>query len=131
MSTTQIPDTVEGMFSAIHEQHMELTEAVKNKELAEVHHHAFAIRDLTKPLPAKATAKQKKQVEATVRSIARLAVALHESGDAGEQTKAVGNLKNTQAVAWAVQCPTGGRQAFPPMAFRCLFQDAQSQDGET
>lgn len=89
----KIPDTVEGIFKAIHEQHTELAEVVKNKKLAEVHHHAFAIRDLTKPLPGKAAATQKKRVEATVRKIARLAADLDESGDANDQPKTEANLR--------------------------------------
>ncbi len=58
---TKIPDTVEGIFKAIHEHHMELAGVVKNKKLAEVHHHAFAIRDLANALPAKAAADKKKE----------------------------------------------------------------------
>ena len=46
-------DTVEGIMKQIHEKHGELATVVKNKQLADVHHHAFAIRDLVNALPDK------------------------------------------------------------------------------
>ena len=70
----KIPDTVEGIFKEIHKHHGELAAVVKNKKLADVHHHAFAIRDLAKALPDKAAADKKKQVEGTVKNISKLAV---------------------------------------------------------
>ena len=64
-----IPATVEGIWKAIHEEHMKLAETGQKKKLADVHHHAFAIRDLAKALPAKAAADKKKQVEGAVKNI--------------------------------------------------------------
>ena len=89
----KIPDTTEGIFKAIHEHHMELATTVKNKKLEDVHIQAFAIRDLANALPAKATADKKKQVEGTVKNIAKLAGDLDESGDAKDQAKTEANLK--------------------------------------
>ena len=89
----KIPDTTEGIFKAIHEEHMKLAATVKNKKLEDVHHHAFAIRDLANALSAKATADKKKQVEGTVKNIAKLAGDLDESGDAKDQAKTEANLK--------------------------------------
>ena len=92
-STIKIPETVEGIFKAIHEQHAHLAETVKNKKLADVHHIAFAIRDLANALPTKAAADKKTQVEGTVKNIAKLADDLDASGDANDQTKTEANLK--------------------------------------
>ena len=89
----KIPATVEGIFKEIHEHHGELAAVVKNKKLADVHHHAFAIRDLAKALPAKAEADKKKQVEGTVKNISKLADDLDKSGDDGDQAKTEANLK--------------------------------------
>ena len=50
----KIPDTVDGILKEIHKHRQELADTVKAKKLADVHHHAFAIRDLAKALPAKA-----------------------------------------------------------------------------
>lgn len=89
----KIPDTAEGIFKAIHEHHLELGATVKSKKLADVHHHAFAIRDLANALPAKAAADKKAQAQGTVKNIAKLAGELDESGDANDQAKTETNLK--------------------------------------
>ena len=89
----KIPDTTEGTFKAIHEHHMELAAVVKSKKLADVHHHAFAIRDLANALPAKAAPDKKTRVEGTAKNIAKLADDLDESGDANDQAKTEANLK--------------------------------------
>jgi uncharacterized protein YcnI len=88
-----IPATVEGIFKAIHEQHVKLAETVKSKKLADVHHLAFAIRDFANVLPAKAAADKKAKVEDTVKDIAKLAEDLDKTGDAGNQTGTETNLK--------------------------------------
>jgi len=93
-----IPDTVEGIFTAVHEHHHHLAETVKNKKLADVHHHAFAIRDLAKALPAKAAADKKKQVEGAVKNISKLAEDLDKAGDDGKQAETEALLKKLDGV---------------------------------
>ena len=90
---TKVPDTAEGILKAIHEKHAELAKTVAAKKLADVHHIAFAIRDLSKALPAKAEADKKAKVEGTVKNIAKLAGDLDKSGDDGDQAKTEANLK--------------------------------------
>ena len=104
---TMIPDTVEAIFKAIHEHHMELTATVKGKKLAEVHHHAFAIRDLANALPAKAAADKKKAVEGTAKNITKLAGELDESGDAGDQAKTEANLKKMDGLLTVLDTQMG------------------------
>lgn len=94
----KIPDTAEGILKAIHGEHGELAETVKNKKLADVHHHAFAIRDLAKALPAKAVADKKKQVEGAVRNISKLADDLDKAGDDGKQAETEALLKKLDGV---------------------------------
>lgn len=94
----KIPDTVEGIFKAIQEHHHHLAETVKNKKLAEVHHHAFAVRDLANALPAKAPADKKTQVEGTVKNIAKLAEELDKTGDANNQAGTEANLKKLDGI---------------------------------
>ena len=103
----KIPDTVEGIFKGIHEHHGELAEVVKNKKLADVHHHAFAIRDLANALPAKAAADKKTQVEGTVKNIAKLAGDLDESGDANDQAKTEANLKKLDGLIKVLETQFG------------------------
>lgn len=103
----KIPDTVEGIFKAIHEQHTNLALVVKIKKLAEVHPRAFAIRDLANALPAKAAADKKKQVEGTARSIAMLAEDLDKTGDAGNQVGTEANLKKLDALVKTLETQFG------------------------
>jgi len=103
----KIPDTIQGIFDEIHEHYTELAEVVENKKLAEVHHLAFAIRDLTKALPAKASAEKKKRGEAAVRKVAVLAEDLDVSGDAGDQAKTEANLKKLDAVLKTLRAEFG------------------------
>ena len=93
----QVPDTVDGIIKEIHTHQQELADVVKAKKLAEVHHHAFAIRDLAKALPAKTNPDMKKMVENAVKKVSQLAEALDKSGDAGDQVATEANLKKFNA----------------------------------
>jgi uncharacterized protein YcnI len=108
-TSIKIPDTVDGIFKAIEDHHHKLAETVKNKKLADVHHIAFAIRDLAKALPAKAAADKKKQVEGTVNNLAKLADDLDESGDANEQGKTEANLKKLDGLLKVLETQFGKR----------------------
>ena len=92
-----IPDTVDGILKEIQKHQKELADTVKAKKLADVHHHAFAIRDLAKALPAKAHPDHKKMVENAVKKVSQLAEDLDKSGDAGNQAKTEANLKKMDA----------------------------------
>ncbi|MDQ6631053.1 MAG: hypothetical protein M3Y82_04755 [Verrucomicrobiota bacterium] len=93
----KIPDTVDGILKEIHEHHQKLDDTVTAKKLNDVHHHAFAIRDLAKALPAKAHPDHKKMVENAVKKVSQLAADLDKSGDAGDQAKTEANLKKMDA----------------------------------
>ncbi len=84
---------VEDALHAIHGKQSELAEVVANKKLADVHHLAFAIRDLAKPLAEKVSADRRTKVEGTINNIAKLADELDASGDAGDQAKTEANVK--------------------------------------
>ena len=93
----KIPATVDGILTAIHAEQKELADTVKAKKLGDVHHHAFAIRDLAKALPAKANSDHKKMVENAVKKVSQIAEDLDKSGDAGDQAKTEANLKQFDA----------------------------------
>ena len=93
----KVPDTAEGIWKEIHTHHQALTDTVKAKKLADVHQHAFAIRDLAKALPAKTHPDHKKMVENAVKRISQLAEDLDKSGDAGNQATTEANLKKFDA----------------------------------
>lgn len=128
----KIPDTVEGIFKEIHEHHMELADLVKNKKLAEVHHHAFAVRDLANALPAKAATDKKKQVEGTTKSIAGLAEDLDKSGDANDQAKTEAGLKKLDGLITALETQFGIKHNPGPtaaaMQYTCPMHPEVVQD---
>ena len=89
----KVPDTVDGILAEIHTRQKELADTVKAKKLSDVHHQAFAIRDLAKALPAKAHPDHKKMVENAVKRVSQIAEDLDKSGDTGDQAKTEANLK--------------------------------------
>ena len=93
----QVPDTVDGIIKEIHKHQQELADVVKAKKLDQVHHHAFAIRDLAKALPAKSGSDMKKMVENAVKKVSQIAEDLDKSGDAGDQAATEANLKKFEA----------------------------------
>lgn len=100
---TAVPDTADGIMAAIHKHHGELADVVKSKKLAEVHHHAFAIRDLANGLPAKVAADKKARVEGSVKNIAKLAEDLDKTGDDNNQAATEANLKKLDGVLKALE----------------------------
>ena len=97
-----IPATADGILQEIHKHHGELAETVKSKKLADVHHHAFAIRDLANALPAKVAADKKARVEGSAKNIAKLAEDLDKTGDANDQAGTEANLKKLDGVLMAL-----------------------------
>ena len=82
---TQIPATSTAIWQAIDQQTAALDQVIKGGKLEEVHHHAFAIRDLVSALPAKSTALtavQLYQVKEGGKYVATLASRLDGAGDA-------------------------------------------------
>ena len=126
----KIPDTVDGIFKAIHEHHMQLADVVKNKKLSDVHHHAFAIRDLANALPAKAASDKKKQVEGTTKSIATLAENLDKTGDAGDQPGTEANLKKLDGLVKNLETQFGikGSDHTAPVRYTCPMHPEVVQD---
>ena len=97
-SELTIPETADGIFAEINKHQSELAAVVKNNKLADVHHHAFAIRDLAKALVDKAAADKKQRVQGAVNNIAKLAEELDKAGDAGDKAKTEANSKKFDAV---------------------------------
>ncbi len=102
---TKIPATAEAIFKAIHEEHGELKKTIEAKKLADVHHHAFAIRDLAAALPAKAPADHKGHVESTAKNIGKLAESLDEAGDSNNQAACESGLKKMDALIKMIETP--------------------------
>lgn len=90
----QIPDNADGIWQAIDQQSAELKADIQSGSLKDVHHKAFAIRDLVAALPDRskalpADAQAKLQNEA--KFVATLADRLDATGDANDQTGSQAN----------------------------------------
>ena len=93
-----IPDTVPAIWTEINKHQGELTATIQAKKLADVHHHAYAIRDLVAALPAKAPADKKARVEGAAKNMAALAEKLDAAGDNNKQADAEAGLKQLDAL---------------------------------
>lgn len=83
---TEIPKTLPALWKEIVEHQHELRSVVVAKELEEVHHIAFKIRDYVAALPGKSKldADKKKSLKASVAYVDSLANELDEAGDGGD-----------------------------------------------
>ena len=82
---TAIPQTSEGIWQAVDAKAVELKTTIDAGALANVHHQAYAIRDLVAALPTHSTgltADQLSKVQADARFVATLAERLDAAGDA-------------------------------------------------
>ena len=89
-----IPATLEGLWQAIDKKSAELKKTIDSGSLDQVHHEAFAIRDLVAGLPAKSgalPAENMAKVKSSIKFVATLAERLDATGDAKD---AVGTKQN-------------------------------------
>ena len=93
-----IPDAVPAIWTEINKHQGELTAVVAAKKLAEVHHHAYAIRDLVAALPAKAAPDRKARVDGAAKNMAALAAKLDAAGDNNRQADTEAGLKQLDAL---------------------------------
>lgn len=91
--TTDVPETISAITAAIERQQIFLTKKVTDKNLADAHDHAFAIRDLAKSLIGKVSAAQKGDVEQAASKIAVLAGDIDRSAAAGAQKTTESNVR--------------------------------------
>ena len=80
-------------WQAIDREMQALAAVIERGDLAEVHHHAFAVRDLVRALPLRTPADQ-----ANVKYVDQLAVRLDRAGDAGDRPGCDSNLAKLKAV---------------------------------
>jgi hypothetical protein len=94
-----IPATTDAIWKAIDEQTTALDQTIKDMQLNEVHHHAFAIRDLVNGLlthPEKLSPDQLVQVKANAKFVDNLAQRLDASGDAKDKEATAENFIKLQ-----------------------------------
>ena len=91
---TAIPETADAIWQAIDQHSAELKTTIASGTLGEVHHHAFAIRDLVAALPSHSptlSTEDQVKLEGEVKFVTTLADRLDQTGDANDK---VGTQEN-------------------------------------
>ncbi len=109
----QIPATSAAILQAMEQQTAALTKAIQTGAYAEVHHRAFAIRDLVAALPARSgslPAGKLAQVKTNAGYVATLAQRLDATGDAKDKMGTESNFRKLQQLLGVI------RAAYPKAA---------------
>jgi hypothetical protein len=97
----KIPDTAAGILKEVKQHEEELSKTITDKKLDDVHHHAFAIRDLVNALPDKSKdlpADKLAKLKANAKFVTDLAKRLDELGDSKDQAGTEANFKKLQGI---------------------------------
>ena len=100
-AATPIPATSAAVWQSIDKEIERLATVIQTGKLDEVHHHAFAIRDLAAALPARSgnmPAEKLAQVKANIKFVAALAVRLDSAGDAKDKAATEANFQKLKDV---------------------------------
>jgi len=95
-ATVTVPSTVTGIWEAIDKETDETTKTIQAGALKELHHHAYAIRDLVAALPDRSEslpADDLAKVKANVKFVATLADRLDAAGDSNDKAASESNFK--------------------------------------
>ncbi len=96
-----IPATLEGLWQAIDAKTTELKKSIDTSALDQVHHEAYAIRDLVAVLPGKSSAlppERLAKVKAGVKFVATLTERLDATGDAKDAAGTKQNFEKLTTV---------------------------------
>lgn len=105
--------TVSGIWQQIDAEHAKLADAISTGSLGEVHHHAFAIRDLVAALPHTAQglpAGASTSLAKGVSTVAQEADQLDKAGDAGDLSAAQTGLTALDLTLKEIRAVAGGTQ---------------------
>ena len=100
-ATTAIPDTADAIWKAIDQQSTDLKATIQSGALKDVHHKAFAIRDLVAALPTHSptlSADDGRKLQGEVKFVVTLADRLDAAGDANDKAGAQENYDKLVAV---------------------------------
>lgn len=101
VAQVQIPATSAAIWRSIDKETAILDISIRTGKLGELHHHAFAIRDLVTALPSRSgalPAKKIAQIKAYSKFVATLAERLDAAGDTKDKPAAVSNLAKLKEV---------------------------------
>lgn len=100
-SQVQIPATSEAIWKSIDKETEQLAALIQTGKFEEVHHHAFAIRDLVAALPARSstlTGEKLAKIKADSKFVATLAERLDAAGDAKDKAGTETNFQKLKGV---------------------------------
>ena len=100
------------IWTQINDEQTKLATTIQNGQLKDVHHLAFAIRDLVVALAAKANTASPAtaaKVNSMVEQVKASATKLDELGDAGNLSGTQAEFAKLQTVLAAIKSATGGR----------------------
>lgn len=106
VAQVQIPAGSEAIWRSIDKEIAILDASIQTGKLEELHHHAFAIRDLVVALPSRSgtlPAKKIAQIKAYGKFVATLAERLDAAGDANDKSAAVSNLAKLKGVLMTIR----------------------------
>lgn len=110
-----IPATSDAIWQSIDKETEQLAALIQSGKLDEVHHRAFAIRDLVAALPAKSASlgpEKVAQVKANVKFVDTLAERLDATGDAKDKAGTESNFQKLKTVLKTIRSsyPAGGQR---------------------
>lgn len=107
----QPPATSEAIWQSIDRETDQLAVTIQAGKLEEVHHHAFAIRDLVAALPARSAslaADKLAQVKANSKFVVTLAERLDATGDAKDKAGTESNFQKLKTVLKSIRANYSG-----------------------
>ena len=110
-SATPIPATSEAIWQSIDKETERLAMVIQAGKLDDVHHYAFAIRDLVAALPARSgnmPAEKLTQVKANTKFVATLVERLDASGDAKDKIATESNFQKLKGVLKTIRANYSG-----------------------
>jgi hypothetical protein len=102
----KIPATSEAVWQSIDKEAEQLAALIQTGKFEEVHHYAFAIRDLVAALPARSgslSADKLAQVKANSKFVATLAERLDTTGDAKDKAGTESNFQKLKTVLTTIR----------------------------
>lgn len=110
----QLPPTADGVWQAIDQKTAELGKTIQSGSLGEVHHLAYAVRDLVTALPERSKslpADKLAKVQSSVKFVSTLADRLDASGDAKDKAAAQADYEKLMKVLDGLRVNYSGNSA--------------------
>ena len=110
-TATTIPATSEAIWQSIDKKTEQLAAVIQAGKLDDVHHHAFAIRDLVAALPSRSgnmPTEKLTQIKTNVKFVATLADRLDTAGDAKDKVATEANFQKLKDVLKTIRANYSG-----------------------